>query len=249
MRKYIIPFFLLTIFLFPNDFAYSSDSVFDHSYKSYAKILANHVNNGLVNYEKLKSNKSNLDDVLSQFSKLDKEDYNSFTQNEKLAFLINLYNAQTLKLIINNYPINSIKDIGKPWDLEIVDYFNSKISLNHLEHEIIRKEFNEPRIHFALVCAAKGCPILSDEPYRESNLSSHLETSTSNFLKDSEKNYIDKNSNTIYLSSIFNWFEKDFVKKSGSVAKFIEPYFPKETDLENIDIKYTNYDWSLNDSK
>lgn len=249
MKNFILAIFLIASFAFTCKISFSSDEVFDHSYKSYGAVLSENVTNGSVNYRNIKNNISKLDRFLSETSDVNKSAYRGWTEDEKLAFLINLYNAQTLKLITDNYPIKSIKDIEKPWDIDIVNLFGSKISLNHLEHEIIRKEFDEPRIHFALVCAAKGCPILLNKPYLSSRLKEQLETSTANFLKDSNKNYIDKESKTLNLSPIFDWFKKDFAKKLGSVAKFLKPYFPEVADIENYQIKYTKYDWSLNDSK
>lgn len=249
MKNFILAIFLLISFVFNYEISFSSDKFFDHSYSNYGTVLSKNVSNGSVNYQNIKNNISKLDQFLSEASQVDKSVYGSWSEEEKLAFLINLYNAQTLKLITDNYPIISIKDIGKPWDIDIVNLFGSKTSLNHLEHEVIRKEFNEPRIHFALVCAAKGCPILLNKPYLGSKLKKQLETSTTNFLKDSEKNYIDEDSKTLNLSPIFDWFNKDFAKKSGSVAKFLKPYFPEDAAIENYQIKYTNYDWSLNDSK
>ena len=228
--------------------AYGLDEMFNHEYSSYNSFLKENVADGKVNYQNIKKNIGTLDEFLTKTKLIAKKEYISWSENQKLAFLINVYNAATLKLVAENYPLKSIKDIEKPWDKNFIDLLGNKISLNHLEHEIIRKEFNEPRIHFALVCAAKGCPILISEAYTSDKLDSQLENSTKNFLKTKDKNRVDVVNKTIYLSPIFDWFKDDFTKKSGLVASFIKPYFKQNSNLESYQIKYTNYDWTLNDN-
>ena len=248
MRKQILltPI-LLIIFAFFGNSIFAQES-FDHGYADYTALLSKNVSNGKVDYKGLKSSKEQLNAVITELSAVTRDEYNSWTESEKLAFLINVYNAETLKLIVENYPLKSIKDIGEPWDLKIINLHGNKISLNHLEHKIIRKNFNEPRIHFALVCAAKGCPVLINEAYVGNTLDSQLENSTKTFLLIKEKNSIDDINKTIMISPIFDWFEEDFSKKSGSVVAFISPYYSKKPDdLKNYQIKYTFYDWSLND--
>ncbi|MGI9554280.1 MAG: DUF547 domain-containing protein [Thermodesulfobacteriota bacterium] len=225
-----------------------AESAFDHNYGDYTALLNKNVNNGKVDYKGIKSSNEDLNAVVSSFSAVTKEQYNGWSESQKLAFLINVYNAETLKLVAENYPLKSIKDIGDPWDMKVVNLFGSKISLNQLEHEIIRKNFKEPRIHFALVCAAKGCPVLTSEAYTADRLESQLEGSTSAFLQIEEKNSIDDNKKIIMISPIFDWFKEDFNNRSGSVVAFISPYYSKNPEnLKNYQIKYTFYDWSLND--
>lgn len=242
-------YLLILILIFSSQLSFASN--FDNSYKDYSNVLTKYVNKGLVDYKNLKNNSESLEKSLTEISKVEKSEYNEWRRDEKLAFLINLYNATTLKLIIDNYPLKSIRDIETPWALKIVKLFGSNISLDILEHEVIRKEFNEPRIHFVLVCAAKGCPILSSEPYKSTNLESQLDNATKTFLSDNTKNYIDNNKKVINLSPVFDWFKDDFTKKYGSVNKFLEPYFLNEkiyeSEFSKFSIKYTTYDWSLNE--
>jgi hypothetical protein len=181
--------------------------------------------------------------------------FKSWTKEQQLAFLINLYNAETLRLIIDHYSVRSIKDIAAnsegPWELPGVSLFGKKITLNHLEHGIIRENYDEPRIHFALVCAALGCPPLRSDPYTAEKLNQQLEEQGPRFISDSTKNRVDLERRIVYLSPIFQWFPQDFVKRSGSVLVFVEAYFPGKVSNElrkwNFKIEYTNYDWSLND--
>ena len=248
MKKQIIllPLLLIIITAIGNRISIAGN--FDHTYSDYSSFLSKNVSGGKVNYSAVKSSPDNLNKILESYSAVTKEQYDSWNENQKLAFLINYYNAETIRLIANNYPLKSIKDIGEPWDIKLVSLFGKKISLNQLEHEIIRKEFNEPRIHFALVCAAKGCPELISEPYLGASLDSQLENSTKTFLLIKEKNSIDDGKQVISVSPIFDWFKEDFTGKSGSVTEFLAPYYSKNPgDLKNYQIKYTFYDWSLND--
>ncbi|MGH7884344.1 MAG: DUF547 domain-containing protein, partial [Thermodesulfobacteriota bacterium] len=135
---------------------------FDHEYNNYKEKISKYISvkNGLINYKQIKIHSRGIANFLEVSSKITKDSYDKWDENQKLSFLINLYNVSTIKLIIDNYPINSIKEIDSPWDLKFIDFLGSKISLNNIENELIRKSFDDPRIHFALVCAAKGCAVL-----------------------------------------------------------------------------------------
>jgi len=222
----------------------------DQSNQQYQEVLNNYVKGGLVDYSGLKSDHKDLNQYLEQTASISKETFDGWSKNEQLAFLINLYNAQTLDLIADNYPVKSIKDIasdsGGPWEQPIVPLFGEKITLNTLENEIIRKNYPEPRIHFALICAAMGCPDLMNTPYQPKTLDKQLDQQTKVFLMDPEKNSIDTNQEILMLSPIFDWYQEDFIKQSGSVIEFVNPYFGNEATGE-FKIEYTNYDWSLND--
>lgn len=228
---------------------------FDHSHALFSKVLRTHVKHGLVDYSALKSNPDDLDAYLGLVGNVSKNDFDRWTQNEQIAFLLNAYNAHTLRLIIMNYPVASIKKIGGwfsgPWDQEIVHLFGKTITLATVEHKMLRTDYNEPRIHFAMVCAALGCPSLRDEAYRGDNLEEQLWDQGRRFLSATNKNRVDAKRRVIHLSPIFDWFEKDFEKKAGSVIEFIRPFLP-DTKAEALkkggfSIQYTEYDWSLND--
>jgi hypothetical protein len=218
-------------------------------------VLKKHLKNGLVNYKALKGDRSDLDDYLKQTSVVREPEFKSWSKDQQLAFYINLYNAETFQLIIDHYPVASIKKIGGifsgPWDQVVVELFGKKTTLNNLEHGIIRKQFSDARIHFALVCAAKGCPPLRAEPFVAEKLDAQLGDQGNLFLSELTKNRVDTKTKTVYLSKIFSWYAGDFEKSSGSVLLFVRPFFPdgdrKALLQPGYSISYTAYDWSLNE--
>lgn len=247
MKPYI--YFILPIFLI---FLAATSQFTKAQQKNqlFQNVLNASVNKGLVDYETIKSNPDDLNNYLAQSSETSTTTFDSWSKAEQLAFLINLYNAQTLALVAENYPVKSIKDIsadsGGPWEQPIVNLFGKKITLNALEHEVIRKNYPEPRIHFALVCAALGCPVLINTPYEAETLDTQLEEQTKVFLSSKDNNSIDMNQKILMLSPIFDWYEEDFSATSGSVLEFVNPYFDNQANSD-FKIVYTNYDWSLND--
>jgi len=204
----------------------------------------------MVSYSALKQTPKDLDRYLREANVVEESDFREWRREEQLAFLINLYNASVLKLIVDHYPVSSVKSIGgwfgRPWDVEVVPLFGNVATLSYLEHELIRK-YNEPRVHFALVCGALGCPELRAEPYVPQKLDAQLTDQGRKFLRDRAKNRIDPETRTLYLSPIFKWFADDFKKHSGSVVKFVQHYRPDLPDAQ-WKIRYTDYSWSLNDS-
>lgn len=217
---------------------------------AYDKLLREQVTaEGMVNYKALTRSPETLNAYLEQLSKVTPAAYKSWDQDRQLAFLINLYNAATLKLIVDHYPVKSIKDIGGwikgPWKQEVVPYLGQTITLNHLEHEIIRKEFPKvPEIHFALVCAAMGCPPLRPEAYTGEKLIAQLADQKKIFLANAEKNRRDAKQKRLYISPIFKWYGEDFEAASGSVQAYLSSAWPEVN--QDWDIQYTSYDWSLN---
>ncbi|OBX22495.1 MULTISPECIES: DUF547 domain-containing protein [Bizionia] len=195
---------------------------------------------GAVNYKQIKANDAELNAYLNQFINISPKE--SWTTNETLAYWINAYNAFTIKLIIDNYPVESIKDIKNPWDQEFIPINGKLLSLNYIEHDVLRN-MNEPRIHFAIVCASASCPQLLNEAYIPEKLDKQLTNATKQFLADSSKNRIQKEN--LELSKIFKWFSKDF-KENGSLIDFLNTYsdvkIPSDTK-----INYMDYSWKLND--
>jgi len=244
--SYIRLFFFLLLILTVNA---EPSSAFDHAYAVYGSVLSVYVKNGLVDYSGLKSDPGGLRTFLDSTEVVSKQEFEGWPGEEQLAFLINVYNARTIELIIDNYPVKSIKDIGSggkgPWDMPIVKVFGETITLNELENGMIRKNYKEPRIHFALVCAAMGCPPLLDKPYAGAGLDAQLEARTKKFLSDSGKNSLDEKSKTLRLSPIFEWYAGDFEAETGSVPGFLKKYYGELTQGQYI-IVHTDYDWSLN---
>jgi hypothetical protein len=210
----------------------------DHS--KWNQILQTFVDDsGCVDYDNLDKNPELLDDYLNDLEHNGPEQ--DWSLEAKMAFWINAYNAYTIKLILNHYPISSIKSITKPWDQKFITIDNNTISLNTIEHKILRP-MKDPRIHFAIVCASKSCPSLSTTAYSETNLEKELEHAAKRFINDPEKNHIDNN--TIKLSKIFKWFRSDFTE-NGSLIDFLNSYSNSPL-TSNIKIKYLEYDWALN---
>lgn len=227
-----------------------SSWAFDHSHALLGGLLQQHVTNALVNYRALKQMPKDLIAYLNEANGIEESDFKEWRREQQLAFLINLYNASVLKLIIDHYPVSSIKNIGgwlgRPWDVEVVPLFGNTATLSYLEHELIRK-YHEPRIHFALVCGALGCPELRAEPYLPDKLDAQLADQGRKFMRDRTKNRVDAGAESIYLSPIFKWFADDFKKHSGSILKFVQLYRP-DLPAGKWKIRYTEYNWSLNDS-
>lgn len=226
---------VLLLLLSANSFAQNFD------YKSYNQFLGKYVSDkGNVNYEKIAKNKSELDAIIKQFEKKPISD--KWTKNDELAFWINAYNVYTLKIVIDNYPIKSIKEIDNVWDKKFIPSGKNKISLADIEHKILRK-MNEPRIHFAINCASFSCPNLLNEAYLPQTLDKQLETVTKSFINDKTKNKITKSE--INISEIFNWFGGDFKTKKTSVIDFLNIYSTIKID-KKAKIKYLDYNWILN---
>lgn len=196
---------------------------------------------GHVNYKSIKENKTDLESFIYVLSK--SHPTASWTENEQKAYWINAYNAFTIKLIIDNYPLKSIKDIFLPWEKKFIKIETKNYSLGNIEHNILRKEFNDPRIHFAINCASYSCPKLLNHAYLPETLDKQLNAAAINFVNDVTKNKISPDQ--VELSSIFNWFTGDFTKK-GSLIDFINQYSKIKIN-KSAEISYLTYNWNLNE--
>ncbi len=213
----------------------------DFSHDIWDSLLKQYVSDkGNVNYKGFKKDKDKLQTYLDLLSK--NQPNNQWSRAEVLAYWINAYNAFTVKLIIDHYPLESIKDIVNPWDKKFFTIGTTQMSLGEIEHNILRK-MGAPRIHFAINCASISCPNLLNEAYFAPKLESQLATATKNFLKDSTKNTI--TADKVELSKIFSWFSDDF-KTNGTVIDFINKYTAVEID-KKAKIKYKEYNWKLNE--
>ena len=228
----------------------------------FTDLLSAHVQGGEVDYKNLCQD-NNLDLYIEQLSNTDPE--NLSTREAKLAFWLNAYNAYTLKIICDNYPLKSINELHTGglifgavtrqtvWHKKLVTINNELTSLDHIEHKIIRPIFKEPRIHFAIVCAAKGCPPLRNEAYEADVMDEQLNDQSEIFLSQKDKNNFDIKKRVARISPIFSWFKKDFVAESGSLLEYLVPFIDEEigasikNDPRGWRIKYTEYDWSLNE--
>jgi len=211
-------------------------------YSTWEMLLKTSVDKkGNVDYKKIRRNEKVFNLVLKSLSstRIDK----TWTENEKIAFWINVYNAFTIKLIIDNYPVSSIKDIKKPWDKEFFSINGEKMSLGHVEHQILRKQFVEPRIHFAINCASSSCPRIVQIPYTSKNLDRLLDRQAKEYINNPVLNNV--NHNNYELSKLFQWFAKDFRKSEGSVKNFINKY-SKVKIKDQVSKGFLDYNWDLN---
>lgn len=231
---------------------------------AFATVLSTYVDDqGLVDYASLQNDRQALDAYNASLQLTSQATYESWSEAEQIALLINAYNALTLKSIIDESPIKeSIKDIVGVWRFKKHGLLEDKQTLNNIEHDILRADFNEPRIHAALVCAAISCPYLRQEPFTGENLDAQLDDQSKIFISRPEAFEIDRVNNEVKLSAIFDWFGQDWVasystaegfagsESQRAVLNFISGYLSEE-DSEYLKaggytISYNDYDWSLN---
>ncbi len=234
----------------------SAAAEFDQTHSGLARVLSANVTNAGVAYARLKANPDELDAYLGQIAAIAPAEFATWERSDRLALLLNLYNAETLRLIREEYPVKSIRSLGTlpgaAWRRLVVRFGGEIMSLSHLENEVIRKEYGEPRIHFALVCAARGCPPLRTEPYVGAKLTQQLDDQARRFLATSEKNRFDTTTGVLWLSPIFKWYESDFTQAAGSLKAYVVPFLAPDLaqaleSAPGVKIRFTNYDWGLND--
>ena len=211
----------------------------------YNDLLQKHVTkDGIVDYKSFKADEAKLDTYISYLEKTTPA--SSWSENKQKAFWINAYNAYTIKLILENYPLKSIMDIkqdGKTaWKISFANVGGKTYTLDHIEHEILRKNLFDPRIHVGVNCASVSCPKLGNVALTEENVHANLEELMKEFINDSSRNKI--TNNKVQISSIFDWFKEDFTK-NGSVIDYLNKYSNTEIN-PNAKISYLKYDWSLN---
>ncbi|QIX62484.1 DUF547 domain-containing protein [Hymenobacter sp. BT18] len=218
----------------------------------YDRLLKKYVNDkGLVNYKAWKNDQQELNQYLDRLSK--NPPAAGWSKPEQMAYWINAYNAYTIKLILNHYPVQSIKDIGSkikipfvttPWAAEFFRIGGKKMSLDDIEHGTLRKKYDDPRIHFALVCASISCPRLRPEAYTADKLDRQLDDQGRDFLNNPSKNKVGKES--AQLSKYFDWYKGDWNLNGQSVTKWVNKYSTTKLG-DNANISYLGYNWNLNE--
>ncbi len=276
MRKYAVVFSVVALIFM---LAYLRGAETEISYKQFQSILDQYVDDfGMVNYLQLSQKRIDRDEFARALRDLSEDAFMTWSDEDKIAFWVNAYNALTLKVIIDHLfkksssarprikKITSIRQIPGVWNKIKFDVMQRKLTLDNIEHEILRKEFREPRIHFALNCASKGCPVLKQEPYEGDKLNLQLESQAKLFLSNRQNFYIDKKKRKVYLSSILKWYGNDFIddytpksgfanknKKERAVLHFISLHLNDEDrrflEEGNFGVKFLKYDWSLNERK
>lgn len=213
-------------------------SAFDHTL--WGSLLQAHVSNdGLVDYAAFAKD-ARFATYLSRLSAAEIDA--SWSVNERKAFWINVYNAFTIRLILDHPGVKSIKDISSPWKTEFFSINGQKMDLDHVEHTELRKNLDDPRIHFGIVCASFSCPQLWNQAYTAGGLDKQLDDAARRFINDPLRNELGKDH--VRLSRIFDWFKGDFTKKSSLIA-YINKY-AAEPVAPNAEVEFLEYDWKLN---
>ncbi len=240
----------------------------DHS--KFAAVLSAHLHNGLVDYAAIRADRTGLDNYIDELGSTSATAVNSAPRDTQLAFWINAYNACTMRRVVDHYPIerraglasivnrvrgmpaNSIRQIPNTFDGAFCTVAGKERSLDEIEHEIIRP-MGEPRIHFAVNCAALSCPALAAEPYTGDALDEQLDASVAALVANSAHYRLERNSRpVVHLNKVLDWYKDDFGGEQG-VLSFLLPYLP-EGDREFIEsngpaqIEFEHYDWTLNDT-
>ena len=234
----------------------------DHS--DYAEVLRRFVNDrGGVDYAGLQADRDGLDRYVAALGAVPRSRFDAWPEPEQIAFLINAYNAFTLVSIVDRYPVKSIRDIPGVWRLRRFDLAGRRLTLDAIEHQILRRDYNEPRIHMAVNCASIGCPVLRQEPFTGERLDEQLEDQVRRMVRDPNQFRIDRPGGSVHISSVFDWFGEDFIPsfaperppgklsdKQAAAVAFLAQYLPDEDrrHLKSGDytLRYLDWDWGLN---
>ena len=222
------------------------------SHDIFDQLLKKHVSKeGMVDYQGFIKDKAKLNQYCDLLSK-NAPDRKTWTKDEQLAYWINAYNAFTIKLIVDNYPVKSIQDlhpkikiplINTVWHIKFFQIGGQDASLDEIEHKILRKEFEEPRIHFAINCASYSCPPLLNEAFVPAKIDTQLDKVAITFINDSKRNKISKD--MVEVSKIFSWFKGDFTK-NGNIIDYLNQYSKVKINPK-AKVSHLDYDWSLNE--
>jgi len=235
---------------------------FDHAHTIWDGVLRAHVRGDRFDYRALKEDRAALDQYIGILEGVTKAEYDEWNRAQRYAFWINVYNANVVKLIVDEYPVDSIKDIGSllspVWGKEFIRMRafhpggrDDDLSLDDVEHEILRPTFEDARVHAAVNCASIGCPPIFGRAFvgEEEQLERQLDIVIRFFLRDRRRNRFDEANNRVYISEIFSWFEDDFVRDEGSVKEYLIEYAP-EGDyswVRDARISHRDYSWALNE--
>jgi hypothetical protein len=233
----------------------------DHSHAAWDALLKKHVvlvdgaNASQLRYAAIAKERGALQQYLKDLSAVSGAQFEGWAAPQQMAFLINAYNAATVEKVLTRYPeLRSIRDFGKvfgnPFRDEFFSLFGRRMSLDQLEHEILRKRYREPRVHFALNCASVGCPMLREEAYVGVHLERQLEEQARRFLSDRSRNRV--RDGRLEVSKIFDWYQEDFEPRERFFGRFAgvlsdQPAQQKLVAEGKARISFLDYDWSLND--
>jgi len=229
---------------------------FDHDQEAWTAVLGRYVRNGFVDYAGLERDGQPALDAYLRTLETVAGRQSGWSREQRLAYWINAYNAYTIRLILDNYPLETIRSIGFLPGAAFRQRFiplgpeGAEMTLDDIEHRILRPEFEDARIHFAIVCASVSCPSLQSQAYRAGEIDAQLDAAARQFLADDTKNRLDPSSATLFLSSIFDWFREDFERDAGSLEAYVGRFLGESaaSTLRNGEFRtrFLDYDWSLN---
>jgi hypothetical protein len=251
----------------------AAQTAFDHGYGSWNTLLARHVvllrggQAGELRYAGMAVERGALQAVLAQLSAVTATQYAGFSRAQRMAFLINAYNAFTVELVLTRYPrLQSIRELGtllrSPWKQPFVPLLGGMTTLDGIEHDMLRRrgDFDDPRIHFAVNCASIGCPMLREEAYTDQRLERQLDEQEARFLSDRSRNRYNPQTGRLEVSKIFDWYGEDFrlghrgiVSLPAYLARHADRLADAPADRERlragqVPVAYLDYDWKLNDA-
>ena len=247
--------FLAVIFLSCSATAQHDPNLKPVGHEVWTQLLRRHVKaSGMVDYKGFIRDSSRLNQYLDLLEST-YPNARHWSRAQRLAYWLNAYNAYTVQLVIRHYPVKSIKNIKKAlvkipmvntvWDLPFISLDGEKMDLNHIEHGILREEFEEPRIHFAINCASFSCPKMRPEAFKAMKLENQLQHAAMDFINDPKRNRLSEEK--LKLSKIFSWFSGDFKDQSGTVLNYVQQYAQTPV-ADNANVGYMDYDWRLNDA-
>lgn len=235
---------------------------FDQSHAEWTAVLKTHSRGMGLDYGSLLKKRAGLDQYTTSLEQVSAAQFKKWSRDERFAFWINAYNAYTIQLIIDHYPLASIRDIGDKerdaWHQVFIPLGHlhagtqdKQISLDDIEHKILRPQFKDARVHAAVNCASIGCPPLAKSAFTGRELEEQLTAQTRAWLANTAQNRFDAKEKTAHVSKLFEWFGDDFKKDAGSLAKWLAKYAPRQhagwLAEGAIKIQFQDYDWKLND--
>jgi len=243
--KYIIPQFLALVFSFSIAMAQQMPS-----HKQWSDLLVKHVDPyGKVNYKGFKTDEVLLDEYLELLK--NNHPQGNWPVDAQKAYWINAYNAFTVKLVLNNYPVQSIMEIKDgdkdAWHIPFIELGGKLYTLDYIEHTMLRAQFSDSRIHFAVNCTAISCPPLLNKAFTKDNLNIELRLATRRFINDNRYNILSEN--RLQLSQIFEWYKEDFLKEEASIQEYVDKNTPHLNVSTNASLTFMKYNWALNEKK
>jgi len=239
-------------------------AAFDHTHALWTEVLAAHVAGDDFDYGALAKDRTQLDAYVGTLQAVTSSEVASWSEKQRFAFWINVYNAYTILKVVDNYPLQSIRKLDKAFGITTVfeqewipmtafdpDGDGDELSLNDVEHEILRKEFLDARLHAAVNCASASCPPLRGEAFVADRLDAQLEEQMRGFVNDSKRNVLDEKNRRLRLSEIFKWFEGDFERDAKTIKGYLKRFLAEDQHdfVDQARIEYLDYDWDLNDTQ